>query len=566
MDKPHSQSELPIGPIRPIGHSALLAAGLFALAFAVFANSLGHDFVWDDVPIIRENPFLASPGAWWQCFGRDFGLEIIRQPAGYYRPLVFLSFIFNHALGGVAPFGYHLFNVALHGINVVLVFLLLTRLGGWRMAAPGAAVFAVHPVHTESVAFVSGRSDLLCGCFLLLTLLATVHSFEAKRGRHVAWSAASLPAYIAALLSKELAVVLPGVLLAHGLIQRYRLRNLIRLCAPTALLALAYLGFRHLYFPMGGYGHPFGAPQGNVVARGARLVFLYAAQQAFPVIPTVGADVLTRHPWVDAVAVVLLALLLAAAKPRRRAAGAAVWLALFLAPTLWVNLFKGIELSDRFAYVPSIGVCALAAMVATRYWDRLPISRFAVLLVAVAFALLSIAYSGMWRGSVSLWTASATYHPRCGRSYYNLGNALWQAGDRTGAVRALYQATRSLPDEERRCWAYSKLADVLAESGEEGMAIEACRAAIRLRPDRAPIRRLLASLLSDQGKHDEAIVELGVAERILPDDPAIQMDLAREYLATKPPQPERAQQCYRRARQLGAASDEAIEKSLNAER
>ena len=566
MNEPPSQFELPIGPIRPIRLIALLAAGLFVLAFAVFANSLGHDLVWDDVPIIRENSFLVSPGAWWRCFGRDFGLEIIRQPAGYYRPAVFLSIVLNHALGGAAPFGYHLFNVALHGINVVLLFLLLTRLAGRRMAALGAAMFAVHPVHTESVAFVSGRSDLLCAGFLVLTLLAMVRSFEDRRARRAAWSAASLAAYIAALLSKELAVVLPGFLLAYGLIQRYRLRSLMRLSAPTALMALVYLGFRALFFPMGGYGHPFGAPEGSVVARAARLVFLYAAQQVFPVIPTLGADALTRRAWVDAVAVVLLVVLLAAARPRRRAAVAAVWAALFLAPTLWVNLFKGIELSDRFAYVPSIGVCALAAMVASRYWDRLPISRFAVLLAAVAFALLSTSYSGMWRNSVSFWKASATYHPRCGRSYYNLGNALWQAGDRTAAVRALYQAARLLPDEERRCWAYSKLADILAESGEDEMAIAACRAAIQLRPERAPVRRLLASLLSDQGKHAEAIVELGVAERILPDDPAIQMDLAREYLAATPPQRERARQCYQRARQLGAASDEAFEKTLNAER
>jgi len=119
-----------------------VAIGLFALAVALFANSLGHEFVWDDTAVIRDNPFLRERGAWWHCFGRDFGLEIIRRPVGYYRPVVFLSFLLNYAEGGLHPFAYHAANVWLHGLNTVLVFCLLGRLAGRRIGTLAAAFFA----------------------------------------------------------------------------------------------------------------------------------------------------------------------------------------------------------------------------------------------------------------------------------------------------------------------------------------------------------------------------------------------------------------------------------------
>jgi len=543
-------------------HKIVLPISLFVLAVAVFANSIGHDFVWDDTVTIRDNPFLLERGAWWRCFGRDFGLEITRTPAGYYRPFVFLSFLLNHAIGGLRPLVYHLSNIALHGINTLLVFYLIARLMCPRTGGLAATVFAVHPVHAESVAFIAGRSDLLCACFLLLAVLATARSFETRRSRRTIWSGASLLAYAAALLSKETAVALPGVLIAYGLLHRYRLRTLFRLCVPTTAVALIYLAFRFRFFPMAGFHRAVVMSQAALVERLARLCFLYAAQQVFPVVPTLGAEILTRRPWTDATAVVLLILLIAVARPRRQSAEAIAWMVGFLAPVLWVNLFTRVDLNDRFAYVPSIGICALAGVAATRYWESLRPSRLVAVVVVVAFAALSFAYSRIWRDAITLWNASITYHPRCGRCYYNLGNAFWQAGKRTEAVWTLRAATRLLPDEERRSWAYANMAQILSEAGEDRLAIEMCRRSLELRPGQIGVRRHLADLLSDQGRHEEAIVELEIAQKFAPHNSEIPLDQARECLATQPPQPDRARQAYQRARELGAPRDENIEKAL----
>jgi len=542
---------------------ALMALGLFAVAAAVFSGTLGHGFVWDDTAIIRDNPFFRSPGAWWRCFGRDFGLEIVRRPVGYYRPLVFLSFLLDYAVGGFHPFLYHLTNVLLHAANTVLLFLILRRLIGRSAGAIAAALFAVHPIHTESVAFVSGRSDLLCAFFLFLALLATIRSFEsAGRTARRAWTAVSALAYSGALLSKELAVVFPAVLFAYGLIRGYRLKSLVRLLLPTVVVAAAYLGFRLAFFPMAGFGHLARHSGEGVLERSARLLFLYAAQQTFPVIPTLGAEVLARRPLVDAAAVGLLALVVVAAKPRRQMFAALAWLVLFLAPPFWVCLFGAMPPTDRFAYVPSAGVCVLGALALERARKRTWVANAVLLVVFLAFGALSVVFGRMWRDSISLWSATVIYHPRCGRSYYNLGNAYWRKGDLTRAVWMLRKATRLLPDDERRCWAYSNLAYVLAEAGKDALAIKACRAAIRLRPGRVGIRSLLASVLSDEGRHREAIDELRKALEIAPRNSGLCLDLAHEYLALDPPDLENARNCYARARRLGASRDKEIESVL----
>jgi tetratricopeptide (TPR) repeat protein len=536
---------------------------LFLLAAAVFANSVGHDFVWDDNRAIRDNLFLVSPGAWWRCFGRDFGLELTGVPVGYYRPLVFLSFILNHIVGALRPFTYHLTNVLLHGLNTVLVFGLVARLADRKTGALAAALFAVHPVHAESVAFIAGRSDLLCACFLLLSVRAMIRSFSSRRRARMVWSIAAAMIYICALLSKEMAVALPGVLIVYGLLHRYRRRTLVRLCGPSMALALLYLAFRFCFFPMAGIARVGAFSAADLAEHLARLLFLYAAQQAFPVTPTLGAEILTRRVWVDVAAVVLLVLLVAAAKPRRRAADSLAWMAGFLAPVLWVNLFTHVDLNDRFAYVPSIGVCALAAMGGVRYWDRYRLSRLVVAVVLVAFAALSFCYSRMWRDSVALWNASIAYHPTCGRCYFNLGNVYWLEQKKpTEAVRMLHDATKFLPDDGRRSWAYANMAQILAQAEQNSLAIESARRSLELRPRQIGFRRWFASLLSDLGRHDEAIAELEKAQEFAPQNGDVWLDLAYVYLAMQPPQTDRARRLYQRGLELGAEPDEEIEAAI----
>lgn len=151
-------------PARRPDRFAILA--IAAIAFLVFANSLWNGFALDDVPIVKENPAIRRLSNLRAIFGNGYWPE---NKVFLYRPLVILSYALNYAVAGVRPFTYHLVNVLLHAGNSALVYCLFVALFKARgVALAGAAAFALHPIHTEAVANVVGRAELLANAFLLL--------------------------------------------------------------------------------------------------------------------------------------------------------------------------------------------------------------------------------------------------------------------------------------------------------------------------------------------------------------------------------------------------------------
>jgi len=154
---------------------ATMAAVLIALsAFLVFSPTLGHELVWDDIPIVLYAQKVVEEGGIGALVQAPFaiGVQGLDNPTGYYRPVSLISMWISSSLDEPSPFPYHLTNVLLHVINSLLLFQLLNLVlppGGGPLL--GGLLFAVHPVHSESVAFVSGRTDLLATLFALLTVL-----------------------------------------------------------------------------------------------------------------------------------------------------------------------------------------------------------------------------------------------------------------------------------------------------------------------------------------------------------------------------------------------------------
>lgn len=174
------------------------AASVFTLAFGLYVNTLGHGFVFDDLSLITQNPQV-----------KQFRWTNFVSPTGY-RPLRTLTYAINYAVGGENPFGYHLVNVLLHAINALLVYLLFWA---WShsnvLAGSGALLFAFHPVQTAAVAYVSGRKDLLATLFVLLGCYLYA-SYRKKKQWYFA--AFSLFSFLLGILSKEVAIVFPGLL------------------------------------------------------------------------------------------------------------------------------------------------------------------------------------------------------------------------------------------------------------------------------------------------------------------------------------------------------------------
>ncbi|UCF38341.1 MAG: glycosyltransferase family 39 protein, partial [Acidobacteriota bacterium] len=170
---------------------------LAVLCFLLYANTLGHSLVFDDVTLILQNRSVLE---------LDWATILYK---GGYRPFRTLTYALNYAVGGEDPFGYHLVNVLLHALNAVLAFLLFWRLSRSNaVAGIGAAFMALHPVQTAAVAYVSGRKDLLAAFFLLAGFYLYV---SRRKEGGIGWKTlvAVLPLFVLAILSKEVAIVLP---------------------------------------------------------------------------------------------------------------------------------------------------------------------------------------------------------------------------------------------------------------------------------------------------------------------------------------------------------------------
>ncbi|MFQ3582152.1 hypothetical protein J8C06_09150 [Chloracidobacterium validum] len=236
-----------------------IALGVIALAILVYANTLANGFVYDDISIVQSNPYITD----WRRIPWLFTKGYWSHKAGgggNYRPLAVVTFALEYAVWGIAPMGYHLTNILLHAANVGMVFHVLRLYrASLGVAGVSALVFAVHPVHTDAVASVVGRGELLGMFFGGLMWWAWVNARQAgRRSRDRAqpklrgvwrWRGAAALAYLAALLSKENMITLPAALwlaevlharracLAHGM-WTTRLSCLWHLTRPFWVLAV----------------------------------------------------------------------------------------------------------------------------------------------------------------------------------------------------------------------------------------------------------------------------------------------------------------------------------------
>ena len=191
---------------------------VFAVVFIVcagaisFGNTLSYGFVWDDHFLIGDSYFVRH----WSALPKIFTSHFWAGHADwkmYYRPLINVTYLVDYHLWGLAPLGYHLTNVITHvAVSLAVLWICSLLLKDWLTGFVAALVFALHPVHSQSVSFIAGRTDLVCTLFVLVAF-GLYHRWRTS-GRWPAYAGSAL-AFLAALLSKEVAVMLPFVLLAY---------------------------------------------------------------------------------------------------------------------------------------------------------------------------------------------------------------------------------------------------------------------------------------------------------------------------------------------------------------
>lgn len=429
---------------------------LALISLLVFINVTGNKFVWDDEFFIQRNYSLHQPFLLLASLFRHIPLAN--------RPVMALSLSLEFQVWGLDPAGFHLTNVLLHVLNVLLVYTFVRRVGAARRFAPLAALFfALHPVHSEVVASLLGRSDLLIAAFSLLALLAYRRSLleTSEVWRLLAYLLALL-FYGAACLTKENGIVLPLLLvisenwLWSGEVKPRRPLAQGLALVPFLVLALLFLWFRHLTMPVvsqqvwGG-----GAWQTGLLM--LMVVWKYFVLMVFPVFLSPYYILSWPEGWdylqVFGGLVVLFGGLAALVACRRRApwlAWAIAWVGCSLLPFSNVIPIPGAMMAERWLYLPSLAFCVLVAWGAHRLLARSASGvRRAVLVLGLGILTLSVvrivSWNRVWRNEGSLSEVMLGQHPESFLAHNNRGNYLYSV-DRILEAREEYaQAFRLNP-------------------------------------------------------------------------------------------------------------------------
>jgi tetratricopeptide (TPR) repeat protein len=441
-------------------HRWAIAAGLALLASLPYLNALDGDFVFDDVGVIRDNPVVQREPAW-----RVF--TTVYEPGSLYRPITMLTYAANARLSEGA-WGFHAVNVALHAFVTILVYALALRLLRAPLAAiVAAAVFAVHPIHSEAVTGIVGRAELLAALGGCVALLAFARARAQQGWRRRAWMVLSVAAFAAAVLSKESALTVIGlVLVLHWSIAPHdEAADRARALMPYGAVAIAYLGLRLLVVGAIGLPQPPGALD-NVLAhvdsttrlRTALIVLWeYVSSLAAPI--TLSADYsfnAVPPAWTNGDPRVLVAVAMLSG------AGVAVILSLRRSPTfLLAALFFLIPLAltanlvvpigtikaERLLYLPSIGWCiAMGGLVVWAAAHRPRAAWIGIALVLAVLAGRTWTRNGEWRDERSLYEAAVAAAPDSAKAHHNLAVALQRAGALDDAMMHFRRALEIYPD------------------------------------------------------------------------------------------------------------------------
>jgi len=508
-----------------------VGALLMAVTFLAYLPVWRAGFIWDDDTLLLRNSGIQTPGALAELWKRDF-------------PLATTTLWLEWRLCGLNPLGYHLVNVLLHALSAVALWRVLTRL---RIpgAVIAAAIFAVHPVNVESVAWISERKNTLCMFFFLTSLLLYLRSDAPQEGSSRSalgpphpvpsplfyWL--SVAAFALALLSKTAAAPLPLVSLGLAWWQRGRLapRDVWRTASFFALAAPASL--TSLWFQS---HQAIGASLLDVrndsfwsrLAGAGWAVWFYLYKAVLPlnlsfIYPRWRIE--ASQPLSYVPGLLLVAAFLVCWRYRRGWGKALLlglgYFVLMLVPVLgFANIYfmRYSLVADHWQYFAIIGPIALAAAGVTlmcglagrgRSWLYPALGGALVLALGVLTWREALTYTNL----KTLWTETVARNPGAGIAHNNLGTILLAEGNVTEAMAHFEKAAAIEPNAAD---VHSNLGSALLQQGLLEAAIRQFRQAISIQPDSALAHNNLGNVLSRQGRLDEAIIQLQKAVEFQP--------------------------------------------------
>ena len=498
----------------------LLTAALLAIGIgAAYSNSLSVGFEFDDVYLLTNNPSIRSLRNIPRFFYDPFTLTTVRENADL-RPVLQITYALNHAISGLRPWSYHAVNMVLHLVAALLVFRIVRDHlwpGPALVPAAAALFFALAPLNSQTLDYMSARSALLCTTLYLAAFWCVL--------RRRQWPAALLHAL--ALLTKAIAVTLPAVIVAYDFLYRDRARcptvlgyvrdwrRVVRLVLAPVVLDLAYLLYRRLLLPpwvSETFHQSFTTPWLWFMSEWSAQLY-YVRLFLWPDALSIDHDFPYAFSFFQArawlalcVIVAWIAVALRSAARRPLVAFATVWFFITLAPESSFAPLAEVVNDHRPYIASSLGLSVLLAWLIHEASSRLrerqqPAFVLACLVLCAVTIPITRHRNWQWQDSVRLWTDAAEKGPGNGRAWMNAGLALMARGQLAEARRHFERARASNPGY---AYVYMNISVLEAHEGHLDAALRAADEAVRLNPGLAPAHYYRGRVLEKVGRTEEA--------------------------------------------------------------
>jgi tetratricopeptide (TPR) repeat protein len=509
----------------------LSAVIIIALGFIVYSNSLNGKFVYDDEYLVKDNAFIKSLSRLPSVFYKDVGSGADRAYS-FYRPVLIITYALDYAIWNVKPFGYHLSSTIFHILAALCVYWFIAILFESELLALfTAALFVAHPVHVEAVSYISGRSDPLVLIFTLLTFIFYLKQLRTDKAW--GWWTGMVLSYSLAILSREITVTLPILMLLYHYIYREKVKWKAYL--PLLGMAIFYVAIRMTllnYITMKiTYDTTFlDRLPGAFVA-----IFNYARLLLFPFDLRMEYGYIKPSfldPRVIAGAVIIISLACCAVKLRKSVKIISFcigWFFIAILPTL--NLYPiNAYMAEHWLYLPSIGFFLAVASGIAVLWNKKgyrALGLAIILAMTLYYSFLTIKQNVYWSDPIYFYERTLKYVPQNFGFYTNLGREYAARGNGAKAIEC-YQ--KAIDIEPRFGFPYNNIGNIYLEMGELEKAVPYYKKSLELDPNHAFTYNNLGNLYMRLNKFAEAVPLYKKAVEMMPNNGYMYNNLGRACL------------------------------------